>query len=454
MKISDPLFLVPEQTQASSAILSVSELSLSLKRVVEGTFSSIHVRGEISGLKRHTSGHYYLSLKDQNSVIDAVCWRGTKLSIALEEGLEIIAHGRLTIYAGRSKYQLVIDDAKAAGQGALLKLLEDRKIRLEAEGLFKDKKPLPPFPKRIGIVTSPTGAVIQDILHRLQDRYPCSVLLWPVLVQGPGAADQVTTAINGMNALPLDQRPDLLIVARGGGSIEDLWTFNEENVVRATANSAIPVISAIGHETDTTLIDYASDRRAPTPTAAAELATPVLSQVLDAIRSLADRVSALVSRMLHSHAIHLVGLGRGLPAPEHVLETALLRLDDWTERLSGAGIGVLQNKENRLTHIIIRFRSPQQQLDNAHIFLDRMTEKLADHQGRFFEKKADLLKWQSLRLAQNSYERVLERGFCWASFDGGVITSAADVKAAASQTIALHFADGKALVRPILDERA
>ncbi len=251
---------------------SVSEISSALKRMVEGEFGHVRVRGEISGFKRAASGHLYMVLKDENAVLDAVCWRGTagRLTAAPEDGLEVIATGRLTTYAGRSKYQIVIESLELAGEGALLKLLEERRKKLAAEGLFDEerKRPIPFLPEIIGVVTSPTGAVIRDILHRLADRFPRHVLLWPVLVQGDGAAAQIAAAIEGFNGLKPGgevPRPDLLIVARGGGSLEDLWAFNEEVVVRAAAGSAIPLISAVGHETDTTLIDFASDRRAPPP---------------------------------------------------------------------------------------------------------------------------------------------------------------------------------------------
>jgi exodeoxyribonuclease VII large subunit len=252
---------------------SVSELSRALKRTVEDSYPYVRVRGEVSGFKRAASGHLYMTLKDENAVLDAVCWRGTagRLSIDPEDGLEVICTGKLTTYPGRSKYQIVVEQMEMAGEGALLKLLEDRRKKLAAEGLFDDsrKRELPYLPEVIGVVTSPTGAVIRDILHRLSDRFPRHVLLWPVLVQGDGAADQVTAAIEGFNRIEAGgsvPRPDLIIVARGGGSLEDLWAFNEENVVRAAAASDIPLISAVGHETDTTLIDFASDRRAPTPT--------------------------------------------------------------------------------------------------------------------------------------------------------------------------------------------
>ncbi|MDA0704221.1 MAG: exodeoxyribonuclease VII large subunit, partial [Proteobacteria bacterium] len=257
---------------------TVSEISGALKRTLEDQFAHVRIRGEISGFKRAASGHLYFALKDDKAVIDSVCWRGTagNLSLSPEDGMEVIVTGRVTTYPARSRYQVVVESIELAGEGALLKLLEDRRRRLGEEGLFDPecKRPLPYLPEVIGVVTSPTGAVIRDILHRLADRFPRHVIVWPVLVQGEGSAEQIAAAIRGFNALvpggPVP-RPDLLIVARGGGSLEDLWSFNEEVVVRAAAASEIPLISAVGHETDTTLIDFASDRRAPTPTAAAEI---------------------------------------------------------------------------------------------------------------------------------------------------------------------------------------
>ncbi|MEE8352229.1 MAG: exodeoxyribonuclease VII large subunit, partial [Rhodospirillales bacterium] len=269
------------------AILSVSELSVILKHTVEEIFSAVRVRGEITGFKRAPSGHLYFRLKDEDAVLDGVCWRGTagRLSIAPEDGMEVIATGRLTTYQGRSNYQIVVDAMEMAGEGALLKLLQDRRKKLDQEGLFDEdnKQDIPFLPDVIGVVTSLTGAVIRDILHRLDDRFPRHVLLWPVKVQGDDAADEIAAAIEGFNRLSGKTkvpRPDVLIVARGGGSLEDLMAFNEEIVVRAAAASMIPLISAVGHETDTTLIDFAADERAPTPSAAAERAVPVRAELL------------------------------------------------------------------------------------------------------------------------------------------------------------------------------
>ncbi len=283
---------------------SVSELSFALKREIESAFPRVRVRGEISQPSFPRSGHCYFRLKDENAVIDGVCWKGTipRLGIRIEEGLEVIATGKLTTYAGSSRYQIIVDRLELAGEGALLKLLEDRRKKLQAEGLFDPdrKRPLPYLPQTVGVVTSPSGAVIRDILHRLSDRFPCHVLVWPVAVQGEKAAGEVAAAIAGFNRLAADgkvPRPDVLIVARGGGSLEDLWAFNEEIVVRAAANSEIPLISAVGHETDTTLIDFASDRRAPTPTAAAEMAVPVRADLMTETLDYAKRLVGGMTRL-------------------------------------------------------------------------------------------------------------------------------------------------------------
>src|SRR5215213_676457 len=298
---------------------TVSELSQALKRAIEDGFGSVRVRGEVSGWKRHASGHCYFALKDSDAVLDSVCWRGTatRLDIKPEDGMEIVCSGRLTTYAGRSKYQLVVERIELAGIGALLKLLEERRTRLMEEGLFaaERKKKLPFLPQVIGIVTSPTGAVIRDILHRLADRFPRRVLLWPVSVQGEGAAAQIAAAIEGFNRLAAGgevPRPDLLIVARGGGSVGDLVAFNEESVVRAAAASSIPLISAVGHETDTTLIDFASDRRAPTPTAAAEMAVPVRADLVAQTLDFGKRTIACMNRVLREATLAVTGLARGL----------------------------------------------------------------------------------------------------------------------------------------------
>ena len=319
--------------------LTVSELSNLLKRTVEDRFGMVRLRGELSGVKRAASGHLYCCLKDEKALIDGVMWRGSaeRLAFLPEDGLEVVASGKLTTYPGRSKYQIVIDSLELAGEGALLALLEKTRQRLAAEGLFapERKRPLPFIPATIGVVTSPTGAVIRDILHRLADRFPSRVVVWPVLVQGQGAAEQVAAAVRGFSDLPEGHalRPDLLIVARGGGSIEDLWSFNEEIVVRAIAGCSIPTISAVGHETDTTLADFAADRRAPTPTAAAEMAVPVRRELAATLADFALRKQRCALRPVELGRERLEARVKRLPRIEALLAPQAQKLDDLAGRL-------------------------------------------------------------------------------------------------------------------------
>ncbi|MGZ8285632.1 MAG: exodeoxyribonuclease VII large subunit [Allosphingosinicella sp.] len=344
MDSNDPLaetgLLATERPGDNAAALSVSELSMRLKRTVEDAFGFVRVRGEISGWKRAASGHCYLCLKDEKAVIDGVLWKATAAGLAFrpEDGIEVVATGKLTTYPGRSRYQIVIERLELAGQGALMALLDKRRRALAAEGLFDPgrKKTLPFQPQVIGVVTSPTGAVIRDILHRLADRCPCHVVVWPVQVQGEGAAAQIAAAVRGFNALPAGgavARPDLLIVARGGGSIEDLWAFNEEEVVRAVAASDIPTISAVGHETDTSLCDFAADVRAPTPTAAAEMAVPVRGDLLGQLRELGYRIERCARRALERAGEQLESTSRRWPERDALLAPQRQRLDDLADRL-------------------------------------------------------------------------------------------------------------------------
>ncbi|MET0295746.1 MAG: exodeoxyribonuclease VII large subunit, partial [Phenylobacterium sp.] len=333
----------PDRPGDNAAPLTISELSALLKRTVEDRFGFIRLRGELSGVKRAASGHLYCCLKDEGARLDGVMWRSAaaRLAFVPEDGAEVIVSGRLTTYPGRSAYQIVIERMEVAGEGALLALLAKLKARLDAEGLFDAarKRPLPFLPATIGVVTSPTGAVIRDILHRLADRFPSRVLVWPVAVQGQGAAAQVAAAVRGFSALPAGgavPRPDLVIVARGGGSVEDLWAFNEEVVVRAIAGSTIPVISAVGHETDTTLADYAADVRAPTPTAAAELAVPVRAELRDQLAALHLRQGRSQTRALSLARERLAARAERLPAPQSLLAVRTQRLDDLAERLRRA----------------------------------------------------------------------------------------------------------------------
>ncbi len=327
----------PESAPMSNvAEYSVSEISGALKRTVEERFGHVRLRGEVSGYRGpHSSGHAYFSLKDDRARIDAVIWRTafSKLAFKPEEGLEVVATGKLTTYPGSSKYQIVIEQIEPAGAGALMALLNERRRKLEAEGLFaaERKRPLPFMPRVIGVVTSPTGAVIRDIHHRIADRFPVHLLVWPVRVQGETSGEEVARAIEGFNTFPEGgaiARPDLIIVARGGGSLEDLWGFNDEVVVRAAAASAIPLISAVGHETDWTLIDHAADMRAPTPTGAAEMAVPVRADLLAAVAALAARHSGAISRRLDQERRAVAATARALPSPDMLLALPRRRLDE------------------------------------------------------------------------------------------------------------------------------
>ena len=451
---SDPAHPTP---QANLPEYTVSELSAALKRSIEENFSFVRVRGEISGWKRVGSGHCYFALKDADAVIDAVCWRMTAIRLALkpEDGMEVVCTGRLTTYPGRSKYQLVIDSIELAGIGALLKVLEERRQRLAAEGLFaaERKKKIPFLPKVIGIVTSPTGAVIRDILHRLADRFPRRVLLWPVAVQGEGAAAQIAAAIEGFNRIGAGEpgsrgvpRPDLIIVARGGGSLEDLMAFNEEVVVRAAAASAIPLISAVGHETDTTLIDHASDRRAPTPTAAAEMAVPVRLDLIAELGGKAGRLAGGLSRLLSERRLRLDGLGRGLPDPHDLLGAATQRLDDRSERLRLAIAGRFAGARQRLDLAAAGLRPSALAAD-----LGRARERLVDCDGRLaaafarcLGAKRDGLDNFAGRLATHSerHESLLARGYVVVrDANERVVTDAIKVKP--NTALELEFYDGK-----------
>ncbi|NUH66117.1 exodeoxyribonuclease VII large subunit [Sulfitobacter sp. S0837] len=335
----------------NSPEFTVTELSGAIKRVIEGEFGHVRIRGEVGRVSRPRSGHIYLDLKDDRSVISGVIWKGVsgRLDTQPEEGMEVVATGRITTFGGQSKYQIVIEDIKPAGMGALMALLEKRKAALAAEGLFapERKRPLPYLPEIIGVVTSPSGAVIRDILHRLRDRFPRKVLIWPVAVQGAKCAPEVVRAIEGFNrltpggALP---RPDLLIVARGGGSVEDLWGFNEETVARAAARSDIPLISAVGHETDTTLIDFVSDKRAPTPTAAAELAVPVRHELAAWLDGQGARMRQALSQGLTRRGQRMRDMARALPRADTLLEGPRQRLDRGGEKLAPALIAGVQGR--------------------------------------------------------------------------------------------------------------
>jgi exodeoxyribonuclease VII large subunit len=386
---------------------TVSELSGAVKRVIEGEFGLVRVRGEVGRVSRPASGHLYFDLKDDRSVIAAISWKGqaARMQVHPEEGMEVVATGRMTTFPGQSKYQLIVEDVAPAGAGALMAMLEKRRAALGAEGLFDParKKPIPYLPQVIGVVTSPSGAVIRDILHRLRDRFPRHVLIWPVAVQGERCAPEVAAAIRGFNALepggPIP-RPDVLIVARGGGSLEDLWGFNEEIVVRAAAASRIPLISAVGHETDTTLIDHAADLRAPTPTAAAELAVPVRLDLLAAVESLSARLLRGLSLGLQRRDQRLRDLGRALPRLDALLAAPTQRLDLWSGRLSGA-LGIATARKRSVFERVARLR-PEMLASLIARRQDGLHKRASDLETRF-DRRADARhaafdKWAS-RLA-------------------------------------------------------
>ena len=490
----------PEDAPAAdnSPEYTIGELSGAIKRVIENEFGHVRVRAEVGRVSLPRSGHVYLDLKDDKAVMAGIIWKGvaSKLTTMPEEGMEVIATGRITTFPGQSKYQIIIEDIQPAGMGALMAVLEKRKAALAAEGLFDTarKRPLPYLPEIIGVVTSPSGAVIRDILHRLRDRFPRKVLIWPVAVQGAKCAPEVTRAIEGFNrltpggALP---RPDLIIVARGGGSVEDLWGFNEESVVRAAAASDIPLISAVGHETDTTLIDYASDVRAPTPTAAAELAVPVRVELMAYLDQQHARMSRALSQGLVQRGQRLRDMSRALPRPDSLLDsprqrldragdrmerastmldTPKLRLERAAARLDPALIAGVQRRKMHLSDLSggLRPQTLRNKLSQNRQRLEDRSRRLAPALER--ERKLQTARlvratkslsdvgtrqiaaWQSQisaaeRLRRTlGYEATLERGFAVVRSAGEVVTNS--TQAASAKTLEIQFADGKVTVTP------
>ncbi len=461
----------------NSPEFSVTELSGAIKRVIEGEFSHVRIKGEVGRVSRPRSGHIYLDLKDDKSVINGVIWKGVagRLQTQPEEGMEVVATGRVTTFGGQSKYQIVIEDIKPAGMGALMALLEKRKTMLSAEGLFEEtrKRPLPYLPEVIGVVTSPSGAVIRDILHRLRDRFPRKVLIWPVAVQGAKCAPEVVRAIEGFNALKIGgamPRPDLLIVARGGGSVEDLWGFNEESVARAVAASNIPLISAVGHETDTTLIDFVSDKRAPTPTAAAELAVPVRIELMAWLDQQSARMTTSLSGGLQRRSQRLRDLSRALPRLETLLDGPRQRLDTTGARLGPALMSGVQRRKVRLSEAAggLRPAAMQRMIENERRRLDAlsarmgpalercvsidqrrqavsaMAQRVADAgQQRVNAARNKIEAMDRLRLTLG-YEATLSRGYAVVRGDGDVVTT--KKAAGKAQELEIQFADGRIVV--------
>ena len=450
---------------------SVSELSGAVKRTVEGEFGHVRVRGEVGRVSRPRSGHIYLDLKDDRAVLAGVIWKGAVRGLAIqpEEGIEVIATGRLTTFPGQSRYQIVIEALAPAGMGALMAQLEKRRRALAAEGLFDEtrKRQLPYLPRTIGVVTSPSGAVIRDILHRLIERFPVRVLVWPVAVQGERCAPEVAAAINGFSALPADgpvPRPDIVIVARGGGSVEDLWGFNDEAVVRAAANSTIPVISAVGHETDTTLIDHAADRRAPTPTAAAEMAVPVRAELGALVNDLQARRLRAMQAALERRRQRLSDIARALPRPDQILAERRQRVDLATARLIrpealitalgqslalvAGRLGPALTRRTQTARLDLTRRSAGLAPPRLSDRLTRQRERLADWTGRLpgpalasTERARSALTALIRTLAAVSHHGTLARGYAVVRDESGqVLTRAGDI--VPGTTLDLQFQDG------------
>ena len=441
----------PAAIDGNARPYSVSELAFALKRTLEDAYGFVRLRGELSKVTFHSNGHVYLSIKDDKACIDGVVWKSSVRNLAVrpEQGMEVVVTGKVTTYPAGSRYQIVIETLEPAGVGALLAQLEKLKGRLQAEGLFEParKRPLPTMPAVVGVITSPTGAVIRDILHRIRDRWPCRVVVWPVVVQGEQAAAQVCAAIEGFNrqdgsgAVP---RPDVIIVARGGGSVEDLWPFNDEQLARTVAAGTIPLISAVGHETDTTLIDFVSDRRAPTPTAAAEIATPVLAELKALAADYQRRLARCSGRMLEQARAHLLGAARGLPRPADLLALASQRFDHASSRL-GAGL-----ERNVAAHRIELTRTSARLspglLDRPRqLNARRLAETSARVEPAFrrgLERAAERLRNLEQLRQSLSPNRPLERGFARVWTSGEALAHRADALAAGDQ-VSLEFVDGR-----------
>lgn len=436
---------------------SVSDLSGAIKRTLEDGFGYVRLRGEVSGYRGpHASGHCYFALKDEKAKIDAIVWRGVfgKLKVKPEEGMEVIAQGRVTSYPNASKYQIVIERLEPAGLGALMALLEERKRKFAAEGLFEDarKKPVPFLPRRIGIITSPTGAVIRDMMAGFHERFPASVIVWPVRVQGETSGDEVAAAVRGFNSFADKVRPDLLIVARGGGSLEDLWGFNDEAVVRAVSESDIPVISAVGHETDWTLVDLVADARAPTPTKAAEWSVPKYDELIEQLGSLGLRLSTTVRRQLDTARTHLKAAGRGLPTRDDLLAMPRQRFDAVDKRLGRALLANTRAHHTRQARVAGRLH-----VGLLSIPLQHAGERLAgvaDRSQRALAARVQI-KRQRLNTAEQllrsmSYQSVLARGFALVRDDTGAMVRSVN-GARQAKWLDVEFHDGRAQVGPLAD---
>ncbi len=404
---------------------TVSEISSHIKSLVETQFGYVRIRGEISGLKIAASGHAYFNLKDENAIIASTCWKNAlaKMPAKLDEGLEVIATGKLTTYAGQSRYQLSVEHIEACGEGALMQILAKRKTKLQAEGLFDNsrKKALPFFPKTIGVVTSISGAVIKDIIHRIKDRCPLRVVIWPVSVQGENAADEITSAVNGFNKLSQDLRPDILIVARGGGSIEDLWCFNEEIVVRSIAASIIPVISAVGHETDFTLSDFAADLRAPTPTAAAEIATPVIADLKYTLDLHFNRIIKILENKIKYMENLSSTYNNALSDPKSLIMSVQQKLDDIVFSLYAALPRLVNIKLMELKQHRIDFLNPIKFIPQKYEDVTRIKNQLEKVLSGYIDRLETKITLYSSLLSSLDYKNVISRGFSIVRAKSGAI---------------------------------
>ena len=405
-------------TDTNNPVYSVGEFSNVIKKLVETNFSYVRIKGEISRPSFPGSGHVYFTLKDTDGTIAAIIWKYNlpRLSIKPEEGIEVICTGKITTFAGQSKYQIIVESMEVAGEGALLKMLEDRRKKLLQEGLFNQeyKKPIPYLPEKIGVITSPSGAVIKDILHRLSDRFPSHVYLWPVAVQGEGSAKQISNAIDKFNQLTDEtkiKKPDLLIIARGGGSLEDLWSFNEEIVVRSVFQSSIPVISAVGHETDTTLIDFVSDLRAPTPTAAAEKAVPVRDELIARIDELNLRLKTSFNNKLNNNKDRLYNLFRLLGKPDQIFENKTQKLDFVYKDVENLFRIIFVEKKNKITQYSQKLLPPKTLINNSVSKQSLLEIKFKNNLENIMKIKETKLNSLNQLLEASSFNRVLDRGF-------------------------------------------
>ena len=414
------------EDNTNNPVYSVGEFSHVIKKLVESNFTYVRIRGEISRPSFPSSGHVYFTLKDMDGTIAAIIWKYTmpRLSIRPEEGMEVICTGKVTTFAGQSKYQIIVENMEVAGEGALLKMLEDRRKKLLAEGLFdqRHKKPIPYLPERIGVITSPSGAVIRDILHRVSDRFPCHIYVWPVAVQGEGSATQIAKAIDKLNELTdqtIVKKPDLLIVARGGGSLEDLWSFNEEIVVRAVFNSTIPVISAVGHETDTTLIDFVSDLRAPTPTGAAEKSVPVREDLRGRIGELELRLKSLFFNKMNINKDRLNSLIRLLGKPDQIFDNKNQKLDFVFKDIENLFKTIFAEQKNKIMQYTQKLIPPKVLINNLDSKIQLLDTRFNNYLGILIKNKVTKLNFLSQLLEASSFNRVLDRGFALVMNDKG-----------------------------------